>query len=163
MIEIDGKPNFEVASPLDFWPDSPKGTLSPEDLFIASTVACYGVSLSGVAKRFHAEFISFYVRATGILQKGEFGWEFEQITLYPTIIVPTNDRVSAPNRSLQRPANGLIIWVAKAPAHMTRPTSQARISNPMINNKGNTNRYAGKLANMAVNATEALLKDWLFL
>ena len=89
-IEIDGKPDFEVATPPDFWPDSPRATVSPEELFVASTVSCYGVSLSGVATRFHAEFKSFTVQATGTLIKGEFGWEFEQIIISPRIVVPTN-------------------------------------------------------------------------
>lgn len=88
-IEIEGKSDFEVATPPDFWPESPQGTLSPEDLFVASAVSCYGVSLSGVSKSFHAEFTSFKISATGTLHKGEFGWEFEQITIKPTIIVPT--------------------------------------------------------------------------
>jgi organic hydroperoxide reductase OsmC/OhrA len=88
-IEIEGKPDFEVATPPDFWPDSPKATISPEDLFVASAVSCYGVSLSGVSKRFHAEFTSFKISATGTLQKGEYGWEFEQITIKPQIIVPS--------------------------------------------------------------------------
>ena len=88
-IEIEGKPAFEVATPLDFWPESPKSIPSPEELFVASTVSCYGVSLAGVATRFHAEFKSFNVRAYGTLKKGEYGWEFEQITISPRIIVPT--------------------------------------------------------------------------
>jgi organic hydroperoxide reductase OsmC/OhrA len=50
-IAPNGKSEFEVATPLDFWPESPPGTLSPEDLFLASAVSCYGVSLTGVAKR----------------------------------------------------------------------------------------------------------------
>jgi len=88
-IEIEGKPDFEVATPSDFWPESPKATISPEDMFVASAVSCYGVSLSGISKRFHAEFTSFKIHATGTLQKGEYGWEFEQITIKPKIVVPS--------------------------------------------------------------------------
>ena len=58
-VYIDGKKDFKVATPIDFWPDSPPDVLSPEDLFLASAVTCYGVSLSGVAKRFHAELSDF--------------------------------------------------------------------------------------------------------
>ena len=70
-IEIEGKKHFEVATPPDFWPESPEGVLSPEDLFLASAVSCYGVSLSGVSKRFHAEFNHFSVKAEADLKKGE--------------------------------------------------------------------------------------------
>jgi len=88
-IEIEGKKDFHVATPPDFWPESPKELISPEDLFVASAVACYGVSLSGVAKRYHAEFKDFHVSATGTLDKGEFGWEFDKITMDAKIIVTT--------------------------------------------------------------------------
>lgn len=88
-IEIDGKPDFKVATPLDFWPDSPSALISPEDLFVASAASCYGVSLSGVAARFHAEFTAFTIEATGTLKKGENGWEFDKITISPRILVPT--------------------------------------------------------------------------
>jgi organic hydroperoxide reductase OsmC/OhrA len=88
-IEIDGKPDFQVATPPNFWPESPKEIISPEDLFVAAALSCYGVSLSGVAKRFHGEFKNFHLSATGTLHKGEFGWEFEQITINAKIIVET--------------------------------------------------------------------------
>ncbi|MFW9980567.1 MAG: OsmC family protein [Candidatus Thorarchaeota archaeon] len=88
-IEIEGKPDFQVATPPDFWSESPKELLSPEDLFVASAVSCYGVSLFGVAKRFHAEFKDFHVSASGTLAQGEFGWEFNQITINAKIIVTT--------------------------------------------------------------------------
>jgi organic hydroperoxide reductase OsmC/OhrA len=88
-IEIEGKDTFEVATPPDFWPDSPPGVLSPEDLFVSSIVSCYGVSLTGVSKRFHAEFNDFYLKAIGTLKKGEFGWEFDKVTLDVRIFVPS--------------------------------------------------------------------------
>lgn len=88
-IEIEGKPNLQVATPADFWPESPKDIISPEDLFVASALSCYGVSLSGVAKRFHAEFRDFHLSAKGTLHQGEFGWEFEQITINAKIFVET--------------------------------------------------------------------------
>jgi organic hydroperoxide reductase OsmC/OhrA len=92
-IEIDGKEDFQVATPLDFWPEGPSDKLSPEELFVASAVSCYGVSLYGVSKRFHAELKDFQIKAEGTLRKGDLGWEFEQITIEARIIVPTeNDK-----------------------------------------------------------------------
>ena len=89
-IEIDGKETFEVATPPDFWPESPPGVLSPEDLFVASIVSCYGASLSGVSKRFHAEFNDFSIKGVGTLKKGEFGWEFDEVSLNVQITVPSD-------------------------------------------------------------------------
>jgi organic hydroperoxide reductase OsmC/OhrA len=88
-IEIDGKPDLQIATPPNFWPESPKDMISPEDLFVASALSCYGVSLSGVAKRFHAEFKDFRLSANGTLRQGEFGWEFAQITINAEIFVET--------------------------------------------------------------------------
>ena len=88
-IDIDGKPQMTVSTPVDFWAEAPEGLVSPEDLFVASALSCYGVSLSGVAKRFHAEFTDFSLSATGTLQKGEHGWEFEKIRINASISVPT--------------------------------------------------------------------------
>ncbi len=88
-IEIKDKPVFQVAMPPDFWSESPKEVLSPEDLFVASALSCYGVSLSSAANRFHAEFRDFRLSASGTLRKGEFGWEFDKITINAKITVET--------------------------------------------------------------------------
>lgn len=88
-VEIEGKSNLQVATPPDFWSESPKGILSPEDLFVASALSCYGVSLPGVAKRYHAEFKDFHLSASGMLKQGSFGWEFSQITITAKIVVET--------------------------------------------------------------------------
>ncbi|MHA2118120.1 MAG: OsmC family protein [Candidatus Thorarchaeota archaeon] len=101
-IEIDGKSTFEVATPPDFWPESPKELISPEDLFLASAVSCYGVSLSGVSKRFHAEFTTFSISAEGTLAKGEFGWEFDKISMFAKIVVPTEKDRKRMEKAAQR-------------------------------------------------------------
>ena len=84
---MEGNPTIECATPSDFWADSPKGVYSPEDFFLASAVTCYGVSIHGVAKRFHADFKDFHVTGEGNLIKAEYGWEFEKISLFAKIIV----------------------------------------------------------------------------
>lgn len=118
-IEIEGKTAFEVAPPLDFWPDSPKKALSPEDLFVASVVSCYGVSLYGVATRYHAEFNSFTVNASGILMKGEYGWEFEQITISPRIVVPTQKDLKRMEKAAERAHRYCVISNSmKCPVHI---------------------------------------------
>ncbi len=86
---VDGAEPFRVATPKDFWPDSPDGVLSPEDLFVASLASCYGVTLTGAARRFHAELTDFQLEVSGFLQQGEFGWEFNRLTIKAIITVPT--------------------------------------------------------------------------
>jgi organic hydroperoxide reductase OsmC/OhrA len=101
-IEVDGKEDFQVATPLDFWPESPIDIISPEELFVASVVSCYGVSLSGVSKRFHAELKDFEIRSEGTLRKSEFGWEFEQITIEAKIFVPTENDKKKMSKAAER-------------------------------------------------------------
>ncbi|MBN2229255.1 MAG: OsmC family protein [Candidatus Thorarchaeota archaeon] len=118
-IEIEGKPAFEVATPLDFWPEGPSEIVSPEDLFVASAVSCYGVSLSGVSKRFHAELKNFQVRGIGTLKKGEFGWEFDQITLETRIIVPTMKDKKRMEKAAERAHTYCVVSNSmKCPVHL---------------------------------------------
>ena len=118
-IEIDGKPSFDVATPPDFWSDSPKDVISPEDLFVASALSCYGVSLSGVAKRYHGEFKNFHLSATGTLHQGENGWEFEQITINARIIVETEkDRKRITKAAERAHKYCLVANSMKCPIHL---------------------------------------------
>jgi len=118
-IEIEGKPDFQVATPPDFWPESPKDIISPEDLFVAAAVSCYGVSLSSVAKRFHGEFKNFHLSATGTLHKGEFGWEFEQITINAKIIVESEKDNKRMTKAAERAHQYCLVTNSmKCPVHL---------------------------------------------
>jgi organic hydroperoxide reductase OsmC/OhrA len=101
-IDIEGKPEIHISTPYDFWPEAPQGLMSPEDLFVASALSCYGVSLSGVAKRFHADFVDFHLKGTGTLQMGDFGWEFERILIEAEIMVPTNKDAKKMEKAAER-------------------------------------------------------------
>jgi len=118
-IEVGEKPELHIATPPDFWPESPPLLYSPEDLFVAAAVSCYGVSLSGVAKRFHAEFKDFHVSATGTLAKGEFGWEFDQITLNARIIVETEKDRKRMEKAAERAHQYCLVGNSmKCPIHL---------------------------------------------
>jgi organic hydroperoxide reductase OsmC/OhrA len=118
-IELVGKPEFQVATPSDFWPESPKELISPEDLFVASALSCYGVSLAGAAKRYHSEFKDFHLTGTGTLQKGEFGWEFEQITIEATIIVNTEKDRKRMMKAVERAHQYCLVANSmKCPVHL---------------------------------------------
>jgi organic hydroperoxide reductase OsmC/OhrA len=118
-IKIEDKPDFQVAIPPDFWPESPKDIISPEDLFVASALSCYGVSLSGVPKRFHGEFKDFRLSATGTLKQGEFGWEFEQITINAKIIVETEKDRKRMTKAAERAHQYCLVTNSmKCPVHL---------------------------------------------
>ncbi|UCE10281.1 MAG: OsmC family protein [Candidatus Thorarchaeota archaeon] len=118
-IEIEGKEKLEIATPPDFWDESPEGMISPEDLFLASVVSCYGVTLPGVAKRFHAEFIDFRVTANGTLARGEFGWEFDQISMFARIRVSTETDKKRMKKAAERAHKYCLIGNSvKCPVHL---------------------------------------------
>ncbi|MFW9851027.1 MAG: OsmC family protein [Candidatus Thorarchaeota archaeon] len=118
-LEIKNKPTLEIATPLDFWPDAPVDKLSPEDLFLASAVTCYGVSMHGVAKRFHVEFLDFSVKGTGTLAKGEYGWEFDQITLDVNILVADESLVQKMEKVAERSHQYCLVANSmKCPVHL---------------------------------------------
>ena len=90
-LEIEGKRDFHVATPPDFWPESPKELLSPEDLFVA----------------------------TATLAKGEFGWEFDQITINAKIIVATEqDKKRMEKAAVRTHSFCLVTNSMKCPTHL---------------------------------------------
>ena len=118
-IEIDGKESLRVATPPDFWPGGPTGILSPEDLFVASAVSCFGVSLSGASERYHASLKDFHLTGTGTLQKGESGWEFAKITIGATIMVLTDDDKKKMARAAERAHSHCVVANSmKCPVHL---------------------------------------------
>jgi organic hydroperoxide reductase OsmC/OhrA len=118
-IEIAGKPTFEVSTPIDFWPNAPTNITSPEDLLVASLVSCYGVSLFGVSQRFHAELTDFAVRGIGTLAKGEFGWAFDQVSLFARIAVPTEKDKKRMEKAAERAHTYCVIGNSlKCPVHL---------------------------------------------
>ncbi len=118
-MEIRGKPALEIATPLDFWPDAPTDKISPEDLFLGSAVACFGVSMHGVAKRFHVEFDDFNVRGVGTLVKGEYGWEFDQITLEVEVIAKDESDVNKLGKVVERSHKYCLVANSmKCPVHV---------------------------------------------
>ncbi len=95
------------------------GILSPEDLFVASAVSCYGVSLSGISERFHAGFKDFHLTGTGTLQKSESGWEFTQIAISATITVSSDDDRKKMAKAAERAHSYCIVANSmKCPVHL---------------------------------------------
>ncbi len=101
-IKVEGVKSLKIATPEDFWPESPSGVLSPEDLLVASVASCYGVSLTGAALRFHAKITDFELDAKGRLMQGKFGWEFERIDIEAKIIVPTEKDKKKVSKAAER-------------------------------------------------------------
>jgi peroxiredoxin-like protein len=82
-----GKPELEVATPPEF-KDGIPGVWSPEDLLVASTAACYTVTLLAIAERKGIELLDLTVDGTGHVElrhDGRFG--FVAIELFANVVV----------------------------------------------------------------------------
>jgi organic hydroperoxide reductase OsmC/OhrA len=118
-VEIDGKNSFNVATPPDFWQESPPDLPSPEDLFLASAVSCYGVSLYGVSQRFHVEFADFQLSGSGTLQKGDYGWEFAEIGIAAKIFITTESDRNKMSKAAERAHTYCVVANSmKCPVHL---------------------------------------------
>jgi organic hydroperoxide reductase OsmC/OhrA len=72
LASSPGKPGLQVATPPDF-NGGIAGVWSPEDLLVASTAACFAVTLAAVAERRRLPLRELDVRGTGHVSKREDG------------------------------------------------------------------------------------------
>lgn len=72
LASSPGKPDLQVAAPPDF-NGGIAGVWSPEDLLVASTIACFTVTLVAVAERRRLPLRDLDVRGTGHVSKREDG------------------------------------------------------------------------------------------
>jgi organic hydroperoxide reductase OsmC/OhrA len=76
LATAEGKPDLEIATPPEF-KDGIPGVWSPEDLLVASTAACYTVTLLAIADRKGIELLDLTVDGTGHVERrydGRFGF-----------------------------------------------------------------------------------------
>ena len=76
LATADGKPDLEIATPPEF-KDGIPGVWSPEDLLVASTAACYAVTVLAIADRIGIELLDLTIDGTGHVERrhdGRFGF-----------------------------------------------------------------------------------------
>lgn len=72
------------------------GVWTPEHFFVASIVACFVSTFSGMADLSKFDFISLEVDAEGVLEQTREEWKFTEVKLRPTLrIVREEDRERA--------------------------------------------------------------------
>ena len=75
-VSAAGKPDLEIATPPEFKHGIP-GVWSPEDLLVASTAACYAVTLLAIAESRRMQLLDLSVDGTGHVERradGRFGF-----------------------------------------------------------------------------------------
>ena len=85
------KPDLEIATPPEFKGGVP-GVWSPEDLLVASTAACYTVTLLAIADRKGIELLDLKVDGTGHVERRHDGpFAFVAIELVVNVVVEPED------------------------------------------------------------------------
>jgi organic hydroperoxide reductase OsmC/OhrA len=77
VASVPGKPELEIATPAEFWPDADPSVWSPEDAYATAAASCLAVTILGVAAREQLELQSLRVDAEGVAGRradGRFGF-----------------------------------------------------------------------------------------
>jgi peroxiredoxin-like protein len=113
-----GKPDLEVATPPEFKEGIP-GVWSPEDLLVASTAACYTVTLVAIAERKGIELLDLTVDGTGHVERRHDGpFAFVAIELVVTLAVEP-DAVERADRAARFAKEACLVSLAlDTPVHV---------------------------------------------
>lgn len=91
---------IEVATPPEF-PNGIKEIWTPEHLFVAAVNSCLMSTFLLVAANSKFEFISFECNAVGKIEKVEGKFAVTEITLKPTLVIPSTQNEAKAKRVLE--------------------------------------------------------------
>lgn len=91
---------IEVATPPEF-PNGVKEKWTPEHLFVAAVNSCLMSTFLLVAANSKFEFISFESNAVGKIEKVEGKFAVTEITLKPTLVIPSMQNEAKAKRILE--------------------------------------------------------------
>ena len=77
VARVTGKPELEIATPVEFWPEADPAVWSPEDVFASAAASCLAVTILGFAAREQLQLQSLHVDAEGVAGRradGRFGF-----------------------------------------------------------------------------------------
>lgn len=77
VAQIPGKPELEIATPPEFWPEADPTVWSPEDAFGAAAASCLAVTILRRAEREQLPLLGLLVEAHGIVGRrpdGKYGF-----------------------------------------------------------------------------------------
>lgn len=84
-ITFPGNSVLEISTPPEF--GGKEGIWAPEALFVASINSCIMTTFLHFAIKFKLDLIFYESDGEGLLERGESGFWFSQITLYPKIVM----------------------------------------------------------------------------
>lgn len=95
------------SAPPEFLGES--GVWTPEHFFVASVVACYVSTFSGISEASQFGFVSLEVDAQGVLEKSPDGWRFAEVTLRPALKIAREEDRERANRLLEKAERSCLI------------------------------------------------------
>lgn len=98
-IGLENKPDLLVATPPEF--GGPEGIHSPEDLFVAASLACFMSTFITMTQKMRLAFVSLECRGVGTLAQGEGGeWMMTQVELFPRVVVTQEKDIKKMERAI---------------------------------------------------------------
>ncbi len=77
VARVPGKPELEIATPPEFFPDADPAVWSPEDAFASAAASCLAVTILGIAAREQLPIQALRIEAEGVAGRrpdGRFGF-----------------------------------------------------------------------------------------
>ena len=112
VARVPGKPELEIATPPEFWPDADPAVWSPEDAFASAAASCLAVTILGIAAREELQLQSLRVEAEGVAGRradGRFGFVRIEQRVEVAVDAADEQRVSA---LIERAEAGCLVAVS---------------------------------------------------
>jgi organic hydroperoxide reductase OsmC/OhrA len=99
VLHSKGKPEQPVSSPPEF--KGQEGVWTPEDLIIAAVDISTMTTFMAFAQHKNLPVVAYFSHADGVLAYVNGTYQFTEIVLHPTIVVPTESTVAETKRIIE--------------------------------------------------------------
>ena len=112
VLEFSAPPEFQGR--VGFW--------TPEHFLVGAVTSCFISTFAAIAEMSKLEFVSLRLEAKGVLEKGEGGYRFTEILLYPELTIhAAHDRERA-LRLIEKAERGCLVARSLSSKLTTVPT-----------------------------------------
>jgi peroxiredoxin-like protein len=119
VLEFSPPPEFEGR--VGFW--------TPEHFLVGAVASCFISTFSAIAEFSKLEFLSLRLEAKGVLEKGEGGYRFTEIFLYPELTIVRHEDRERAQRLLEKAERGCL--VARSLSTKVTVTPAITVSEPV--------------------------------
>lgn len=119
VLEFSPPPEFEGR--VGFW--------TPEHFLVGAVASCFISTFSAIAEFSKLEFVSLRLEAKGVLEKGEGGYRFTEIFLYPELTISRHEDRERAQRLIEKAERGCL--VARSLSTKVSVTPAITVSEPV--------------------------------